>query len=93
MRKLGILGLAGLALAMWTLDVMAQRGGAARGGVRGAVVGGAIGGEGAATAGAVIGATRGAMNNEAQARAQYQTTTAYTNAQHSNFNSQQLLPF
>jgi hypothetical protein len=86
MARLGILGVAGLALAMWAVDVQAQRGGAARGGVRGAVVGGAIGGESGASAGAVIGATRGAMNKEATARAQYQATATYQNAQHSNFN-------
>jgi hypothetical protein len=90
MAKLGILGLAGLALAMLAVDAAAQRGGAARGGVRGAVVGEMVGGESGAQAGAVIGATRGAANRagmvaETQARAQYATTPAYMTAQHSNF--------
>jgi hypothetical protein len=77
----------------------AQRGGAVRSGVRGAVAGGIIGGDSGARTGAkagvVVGATRSvvqgveqrnAMNTETQARAQYQTTPAYANAQHSNFN-------
>src|SRR6185503_11618249 len=70
-------------------SALAQRG-AARGGMRGAVVGGMVGGsEGAATGakiGVVTGATRAAVNREAQARTEYQTTTEYQNAQHSNFN-------
>lgn len=86
MRKLGILGLAALALALMTLDATAQMGGAVRGGVRGAAVGQMIGGDSAAKAGAVVGATRGAMDKETQMRAQYQTTPAYMNATHSNFN-------
>jgi len=92
MRKLGILGVAALALAMLALDAMAQRrgGGAVSGGVRGAAVGGMLGGsEGAATGakvGAVTGATRAAIGRETQARTQYTGTAEYQNAQHSNFN-------
>jgi hypothetical protein len=91
MAKLGILGVAGLALAMLAVDAKAQRGGAARGGVRGAVVGEMVGGDSGAKVGAVVGATRGAANRtamvaETQARAQYATTPAYMNATHSNFN-------
>jgi hypothetical protein len=67
--------------------------------MRGAVVGGMVGGSsGAATGakiGAVAGATRGvaersadrnAMYSENQARAQYESTAAYQNTPHSNFN-------
>jgi uncharacterized protein (TIGR03000 family) len=101
MTKLGIAGVAGLALAMLAPDAMAQRrgGGAVSGGVRGAMVGGLVGGESGAQTGAkvgaVTGATRGvaersaqrnAMNAETQALAQYETAAAYQNAQHSNFN-------
>jgi len=92
MAKLGILGVAGLALAMLlAVDAKAQRGGAARGGVRGAVVGEMVGGDSGAKVGAVVGATRGAVNrtamvSETQARAQYATTPAYQTAPHSNFN-------
>jgi len=76
---------------MLASDALAQRrGGAVSGGMRGAVVGGMVGGsEGAATGakiGVVTGATRAAVNREAQARTEYQTTTEYQNAQHSNFN-------
>ena len=53
MRKLGVLGVAAVALAMLTVDAMAQRrGGAVSGGVRGAVVGGMVGGESGAETGA-----------------------------------------
>ena len=91
MTKLGILGVPTLALVMLASDALAQRrGGAVSGGVRGAVVGGMVGGsEGAATGakvGAVTGATRAAVDREAQARTQYEATTEYQNAQHSNFN-------
>ena len=91
MTRLGILGVTSLALAMLASDALAQRrGGAVSGGMRGAVVGGMVGGsEGAATGakiGVVTGATRAAVNREAQARTEYQTTTEYQNAQHSNFN-------
>jgi len=90
MTRLGILGVAALALAIVTSHALAQRGGAARGGMRGAVVGGMAGGsEGAATGakvGVVTGATRSAINRETQARTQYEATTEYQNAQHSNFN-------
>jgi hypothetical protein len=70
---------------------MAQRrGGAVRSGVRGAAVGGMVGGsEGAekgAKVGVVTGATRTAINRETEARTQYEATTEYQNAQHSNFN-------
>ena len=91
MTRLGILGVTSLALAMLASDALAQRrGGAVSGGMRGAVVGGMVGGsEGAATGakvGVVTGATRAAINRETQARTQYQATTEYQNAQHSNFN-------
>ena len=90
MRKLQILGVAALGLSVLTYNAMAQRGGAVRGGMRGAVVGGMVGGsEGAATGakvGVVTGATRAAINRETQARTQYEATTEYQNAQHSNFN-------
>jgi hypothetical protein len=90
MTKLGIFGVAALALAISVPDALAQRrGGAVSGGMRGAVVGGMVGGsEGAATGakiGVVTGATRAAVNRETHARAQYQTTADYQNAQHSNF--------
>jgi len=81
-----MLGLAALAVGIMALDATAQMGGAVRGGVRGAAVGQMVGGDSAAKAGAVVGATRGAMDKENAARAQYQTTPAYTNAAHSNFN-------
>ena len=76
---------------MLASDALAQRrGGAVSGGMRGAVVGGMVGGsEGAATGakiGVVTGATRAAVNRETQARTEYQATTEYQNAQHSNFN-------
>ena len=71
-------------------DVLAQRGGAARGGMRGAVVGDMMGGSGGAATGAkigvVTGATREAIDREAEARTQYQTTGEYQNATLSNFN-------
>ena len=91
MTRLGILGVTSLALAMLASDALAQRrGGAVSGGMRGAVVGGMVGGsEGAATGakiGVVTGATRAAINRETQARTEYQATTEYQNAQHSNFN-------
>ena len=101
MAKLGIFGVAALAVAMLAADAMAQRrgGGAVSGGVRGAMVGGLVGGESGAQTGAkvgaVAGATRGvaertaqrnAMDAETQALAQYETTAVYQNAQHSNFN-------
>ena len=73
-------------------------GGAPRSGVRGAMVGGMVGGsEGAKTGakvGVVTGAARGvagrtadrrAMDSEAQSRTQYESTTEYQNAQHSDF--------
>jgi hypothetical protein len=54
------------------------------------MVGEFVGGESGAATGAkvgvVAGATRTAMTAETRARAQYQTTTAYQNAPHSNFN-------
>ena len=91
MTRLRILGVAVLAMVTLPPHAMAQRrgGGAVSGGMRGAVVGGMVGGsEGAAKVrkiGVVTGATRAAVNRETQARAQYQTTADYQNAQHSNF--------
>jgi hypothetical protein len=90
MKRLGILGVLALAVALLACDVLAQRGGAARGGMRGAVAGGMINGsDGAATGakiGAVTGATRAAIDREAEARTQYQTTGEYQNATLSNYN-------
>jgi len=87
MTRLGILGVAALALAMLASVALAQ---AVRGGVRGAVVGGMVGGnQGAATGakvGVVTGATRSAINRETEARTRYQGTTEYQNAPRSNFN-------
>lgn len=73
-------------------------GGAVRSGTRGAVVGGMVGGsEGAkkgAKAGVVVGATRGvaertadrrAMDSESQSRTEYESSTEYQSAQHSDF--------
>jgi hypothetical protein len=70
-----------------------------RSGVRGAAVGGLVGGQAGAATGAKIGVVAGAtrsaaqrveqrnaVNAETQARNEYQTTDAYQNAQHSNFN-------
>jgi len=90
MTRLGILGVAALALALLAVDALAQRGGAVRGGMRGAAVGEMVGGESAAKAGAVVGATRGAaqrtaMIAETQGRAQYQATAEYQSAPRSNF--------
>jgi hypothetical protein len=90
MTRLGILGVSSLALAILASSALAQRRGAVSGGMRGAVVGGMVGGsEGAATGakiGVVTGATRAAIGRETQARTQYQSTTEYQMAQHSNFN-------
>jgi len=91
MTRLGILGVAYLALAMLASYAPAQRrGGAVSGGMRGAVVGGMVGGsEGAekgAKVGVVTGATRSAIDRETKARTQYEATTEYQNAKHSNFN-------
>jgi hypothetical protein len=86
MARFTTLGLAALAVAMLSLDAMAGRGGAVRGGMRGAVVGDLVGGENGAKAGAVVGATRGAINKETQARTAYQGTAEYQNSVHSNFN-------
>jgi len=76
---------------MLASDAVAQRrGGAASSGVRGAVVGGMVGGsEGAekgAKVGVITGATRTAITKETEARTQYEATTEYKDAQHSNFN-------
>jgi len=93
MTKLHILEVPALVLVMLAPDAMAQRrgGGAVSGGVRGAMVGGLVGGsEGAQTGakvGAVTGATRAAVDREAQRRAEYQTSAAYQNAPHSDFNT------
>ena len=96
-RILGVAALAGLALVP---DALAQRrGGAVSSGMRGAVVGGMVGGSSGAQTGAKVGAVTGAARGvadrsadrnavyaENQARAQYQNTTAYQSAPHSNFN-------
>ena len=98
------LGVAVLIVVMLAANGMAQRrtGGAVSSGVRGAMVGGLVGGEGAAKKGAAIGAVagatrtvaqRGAVNAETQARAQYQSTAQYQNAQNSNFNESLLQRF
>ena len=92
MTRSRILGVASAVLAILASDAFAQRrgGGAVSGGMRGAVVGGMVGGSDGAAKGAkigvVTGATRAAINRETQTRTEYQTTTEYQNAQHSNFN-------
>jgi hypothetical protein len=89
MRKLQIFGVTALGLLVLANSAMSGRG-AARGGMRGAVVGGMVGGsEGAekgAKIGVVTGATRTAIDRENTGRSQYQETTEYQNAPHSNFN-------
>jgi len=50
------------------------------------MVGGSEGAATGAKVGVVTGATRSAINRETQARTQYEATTEYQNAQHSNFN-------
>ncbi len=50
------------------------------------MVGGSGGAATGAKVGVVTGATRAAVNRETGARAQYESTTEYQNAQHSNFN-------
>jgi hypothetical protein len=91
MTSLRILGVAALAFVISTPDAMAQTrgGGAVSGGIREAVSDGIIGiseaaGTGAKT-GVVTEATRAAIDREKQARAQYQNTADYRNAQHSDF--------
>lgn len=83
---------AGALVALPLASNAMARGGSA---MRGAMVGGLVGGSGGAATGAKVGAVAGAtsrvvdrtaMNTEYQSRAQYQTTPAYQNAQHSNFN-------
>ncbi len=101
MFKLRILGSVALAVLMLAAVAMAQRtgGGAARSGMRGAMVGGMVGGSGGAATGAKIGVAAGvtqnvaqrsqnrqAMNSETQSRTQYESSAAYQNTQHSNFN-------
>ncbi|MFL5245960.1 MAG: hypothetical protein ACJ8FY_28145 [Gemmataceae bacterium] len=91
MTRLGILGVTTFAFAMLASGALAQRrAGAVVGGMRGAAVGGMVGGsEGAekgAKIGVVTGVTRSAINRETTARTQYEATTEYQNAQHSNFN-------
>jgi len=74
-------------------------GGAARGGMRGAVVGGMAGGSEGAKKGAAVGvaagatraavnrsADRRAMDSESQSRSEYESSTEYESAQHSDFN-------
>ena len=73
-------------------------GGAARGGMRGAVVGGMAGGSEGAKKGAAVGvaagatraavnrsADRRAMDSESQSRSEYESSTEYESAQHSDF--------
>ena len=101
MATLRILGAITLAVLVSVPDAMAQRrggGGAVSSGMRGAMVGGMVGGSSGAQkgarAGAVVGATRGVaqrsadrrgMDSETQARTQYESSTAYQSAQHSDF--------
>src|SRR5580704_14903014 len=91
MTSLRILGVAALAFVISTLNAMAQTrgGGAVSGGIRESVSDGIIGvseavGTGAKT-GVVTEATRAAIDREKQARARYQNTADYRNAQHSDF--------
>jgi hypothetical protein len=97
MIKLGVFGVAALAVTLSAADAMAR--GAVSGGVRGAAVGGMMGGSAGAQTGAkigvVAGATQGAaqrqldrsgVDAETQARNQYYATPAYQSAQYSNFN-------
>src|SRR5580704_7245310 len=91
MTSLQILGVAALAFVIPTPDAMAQTrgGGAVSGGIRESVSDGIIGvseavGTGAKT-GVVTEATRAAIDREKQARARYQNTADYRNAQHSDF--------
>ena len=90
MTKFQVLGAAALALVVLAPNAAAQRGGGAvRTGARGAVVGGLVGGESGAATGAKIGAVTGAarsVSQEAQARAQYQSSAAYQSAPRSDFN-------
>lgn len=92
MTRLGILGATTLTVVLLAGEVLAQRGGAVRGGMRGAVAGGLIGGDdGAATGakiGVVTGATRAAIDRENDARATYQNTADYKSATLSNFNQE-----
>ena len=97
MIKLGVFGVAALAVTLSAADAMAR--GAVSGGVRGAAVGGMMGGSAGAATGAKIGAVAGAtqgvaqrqydrsgMDAETQTRNQYYATPAYQSAQYSNFN-------
>jgi hypothetical protein len=96
MIKLGVFGVAALAVTLSAADALAR--GAVSGGVRGAAVGGMMGGSAGAATGAkigvVAGATQGAaqrqldrsgVDAETQARNQYYATPAYQSAQYSNF--------
>ena len=98
MTKLRIVGLTALALAVLAPEAMAR--GAAGGGVRGAMVGGMVGGSSGAQTGAKVGAVAGAtgaavqrsqdrrgVDSETQSRTQYESTAAYQNAQHSDYNA------
>ncbi|HEV3301663.1 MAG TPA: hypothetical protein VG055_18560 [Planctomycetaceae bacterium] len=91
MTSLRILGVAALAFVISTPHAMAQTrgGGAVSGGIREAVSDGIIGVSEAAGTGAKTGvvteATRAAIDREKQARARYQNTAEYRNAQHSDF--------
>lgn len=101
MAQLRILGAVALAVLLLAPDAMAQRrgGGAARSGMRGAMVGGMVGGSEGAQTGAKVGvaagvtrnvaersANRRAVDSETQARSEYESSTEYQNAQHSDFN-------
>ena len=98
MATLRIVGLSALALVILAPEAMAR--GAASGGVRGAMVGGMVGGSSAvqngAKVGAVVGATgaavdrsqdRRGVDSETQSRTQYESSTAYQNAPHSDYNA------
>ena len=98
MTKLRIVGLTALALMILAPEAMAR--GAASGGVRGAMVGGMVGGSSGAQTGAKVGAVVGAtgaavdrsqdrrgVDSETQSRTQYESSTAYQNAPHSDYNA------
>lgn len=101
MKRLHVLGAATLAVFVCA-DMAMARGAArsgVRGAVVGGMVGGESGAQTGAKIGVVAGATRGAveraeyrsdqttaMNQEAQARAQYASTTEYQSAPRSDFN-------
>ena len=102
LRFLGVAVLALLMLAPETMaQRRGGGGGAARGGMRGAMVGGMAGGSEGAKKGAAVGvaagatraavnrsADRRAMDSETQSRTEYESSTEYQNAQHSDFNEE-----